>query len=111
MQKYVLAIIFYPTLGLAEVSDKIPTQGFIWAFGIVTGILLFLLLRISKWFNLLAILVLVYFGALVHETTFSDISRHIRIEQGVLYSVTVYGAFCFFIVALLLGNYYGKSKK
>ena len=104
MNKSVIYLLLVSNSAYAEVSDKIPTQSSIWLAGISIGLLLVLLLVWSKWINVLAIPIVIFFFMFAFGTLHSDIGPAIIKEQGVPYIVALYGSASFAFVCLVLGN-------
>jgi hypothetical protein len=111
MKKIIFLLPLIPSNVYAEVSDKMPTQPGLWITGLITGAIVALLLRWSKWLNILAApLVLLFFYFAYDTLAQPDIGPAIIKEQGTPYIIALYGSAVLVLVGTVVGNILNKVK-
>ncbi len=111
MKKIIFLLSLVPLNVYAEVSDKSPTQSGLWITGLITCAVVTLLLRWSKWLNILAApLVLLFFYFAYDTLAQPDIGPAIIKEQGTLYITALYGSAVLVLVGVIVGNVLNKVK-
>jgi hypothetical protein len=106
MNKIILLLLFFSLPAIAEVSDKMNSQADLYFSGFLSGCLLALLIRWSKWTNLIAWPLVALFFYFAYET-FADpfIGPVIIQEQGIAYIFASYGLGVFALIGVIYGNY------
>lgn len=113
MKKLIFAFLIISCNTYAEVSDKIPSQQGLWVSGVTIGIVLIILLRWTRWINILAIPLTLFFFYFAYDTLIQpDIGSAIIEEQGKSYVIALYGSATLVLLGVMLGNIlYIKKKK
>jgi CBS-domain-containing membrane protein len=112
MKKYTyFLILLFPISAAAEVSDKMATQQGLWLSGLLTGLVVAVCIRWSKWTNLIAIPLAVMFLYFAYDTLAQpNIGPAIIKEQGTPYIVALYGSAILVVIGVLIGNSLNKLK-
>jgi hypothetical protein len=98
------ALLVYPGIVLAEVSDKEPAVGLFWQVGILTALLCLVGARIKPWLGMLCFVPgAIWFLNLFLEIHAPDIAPHLRQEQGIGYFIQAYVAFAITLCGLIAG--------
>jgi len=104
-----LAIRLHSGAALAEVSDKEPTAGFLWAVGLGTGMLCLLGTRIKPWLGAaIFVLAVLWFISLFAEIHSSDVGPHLLREQGADYYWQAYAAFSVVVGGFVIGYFWRR---
>ncbi|MDM5272265.1 hypothetical protein PGH07_08735 [Sulfurovum sp. zt1-1] len=112
MKKFILTLLIISCNTYAEVSDKIPSQEGLWLSGTIVGIVLVILLRWTKWINILAIPLTAIFFYFAYDTLIEpDIGSAIIKEQGKPYVMALYGSATLVLLGVIFGNILYKKRK
>lgn len=99
-----MAFALMPAAAFAEVSDKEPVTGFIWAVGAVAAFCCLMSARLKPWFGLLLFApVTLWFISLFMELHSGDVGPHLLLEQGTAYYLQAYAAFGLVMLGLAIG--------
>ena len=105
MNRIILLLLFFSLHANAEVSDKMNSQAGLYFSGFLTGCLLALLIRWSKWANLIAWPLVGLFFYFAYETLADPfVGPAIIQEQGVAYVFASYGSGVLVLIGAIYGN-------
>lgn len=111
MKRVAIFMFLVPIDVLAEVSDKMATQLELWITGLISSIVLAVMLRWSKWLNIIAIPVTALFFYFSYDTlTQPYIGPAIIKEQGNPYIFALYGSAVLVLMGVFIGNLLNKRR-
>lgn len=106
MNRTLYLLLFFSLPAIAEVSDKMPSQAGLYLTGFFAGSLLSLLIRWSKWANLVAWPLVVVFSYYAYDTLFDPfIGPAIIHEQGKSYIFASYASPILVLCGAIYGNF------
>jgi hypothetical protein len=110
------ALVLVPSIAQAEVSDKIPSVGFLWLASLAFVGVALLLARLRWWLPAVLVPVtLVFVLALADQMRDPYLRAAIWAEQGWPYVASVYGSCALFVVvqvaALWIGRGWHRAKR
>jgi len=99
-----LTCFFYPTVLLAEVSDKEPSAVLFWQVGLAAALLCFFTARFRPWLGAICFVpAAIWFASLFLEIHSPDVGPYLRLEQGKGYYLQAYAAFALAISGFIAG--------
>lgn len=105
-------LLLAPSLAFAEVSDKEPTIGLIWAVGAFSALLCFMVARLRRWLApIVGALPLLWFVSLLMEIHASDVAPYLYAEQGLGYYVQSYLSLGLLIGGMGAGCWVGRPER
>lgn len=106
-----LVCLAYPTVLMAEVSDKEPGTVLFWQVGTGAALLCFLAARARPWLGAACFIpAMIWFITIFFEIHSSDVGPHLRLEQGDGYYLQAYAAFGIAISGLIAGYLWHKRR-
>lgn len=106
-----LTCFFYPTVLLAEVSDKEPATVLFWQVGFAAALLCLFTTRLSPLLGVICFTpVALWFANLFLEIHSSDVGPYLRLEQGDGYYLQAYAA-CGLVISGLVAGYLLHRRK
>lgn len=107
-----LTCLFYPTVVLAEVSDKEPTAILFWQVGMSAALLSLFAARLSPWLGAICLTpAVLWFANLFLEMHSPDVGPYLRLEQGSGYYLQAYAAGALAVSGLAAGCFWHKRLK
>lgn len=101
----------YPTVLLAEVSDKEPDAALFWQVGLAAALLCLVTARFRPWLGAICLApAAIWFTSLFLEIHSTDVGPYLRLEQGNSYYLQAYAAFGIAVAGLVVGYLWHRRK-
>lgn len=101
----------YPTVLLAEVSDKEPDALLFWQVGLAAALLCLVTTRFKPWLGAICFApAAIWFTSLFLEIHSPDVGPYLRLEQGDNYYLQAYAAFGVAVSGLVTGYFWHRRK-